>query len=140
MMQDLHNNIKVERSISPHQVSDNTAAVGEIHDLANVGAFEWAIGIGTLADADATFTVLVEDGDNSALSDNAAVADAFLLGTEAGASFIFSDDDQVRKIGYIGPKRYVRMTITPAANTGASDISAVGIKGHLRKPPVTSQS
>lgn len=140
MMQDLHNNIDVERSISPVQVTNNTAEVGEIHDLANVGAFEWVIGIGTLVDADATFTVLVEDGDNAVLSDNAAVADAFLLGTEAGASFTFANDDQVRKIGYIGPKRYVRMTITPASNTGLADISAVGIKTHLRKPPETSQS
>ena len=139
MMKDLHNNIQVERSISPHRTTANTAVVSQIHDLANCTAFEFVIATGTLADADATFTVLVEDGDNSALSDNAAVADGFLLGTEVGASFAFGDDDEVRKIGYIGPKRYVRMTITPAGNTGSADFSAVGIKSSTRKRPHSDQ-
>lgn len=63
-----------------------------------------------------------------------------LNGTEAGASFIFSDDEQVRKIGYIGAKRYVRLTITPVANAGNSDISATAILSHARKRPHSSQS
>jgi hypothetical protein len=62
-----------------------------------------------------------------------AVVDEQLLGTEAGASFIFSDDNAVRKLGYLGGKRYVRLTITPASNTGAWLVSAVAIKGTPRK-------
>lgn len=57
-----------------------------------------------MTDADATFTLLFEDGDDPALSDHAAVADGYLLGTEAVASFDFADDNEVRKIGYIGPR------------------------------------
>ncbi len=140
MQVDLFNNLEQRRLISPTRVTDNTAQVSQIIDLANRESALILIAIGTLADADATFTVLVEDGDNSALSDNVAVADAFLVGTEANAAFTFTNDDEVRKIGYIGPKRYLRLTITPAANAGNADISAVAILGGARVKPRSSES
>lgn len=136
MMYDFHNNFKLSRAISPVQVSDNTAQVSQIIDMQGYNSLEFAIAAGTLADSNATFTVLVEDGDNSSLTDNAAVADEFLLGTEAAASFVFSDDNVVRKIGYQGNKRYVRMTITPAGNASAADISVVAIQSVARTNPV----
>lgn len=124
---DLHNNILVSRGLSPVVAgTDNTAYVSQIIDTANFSATEFALMIGANTDADATFTVLVEDGDNSSLTDNAAVADAYLLGTEAGASFDYSDDNETRKIGYIGPKRYARVTVTPA-NNGAGNIYMAGV-------------
>lgn len=138
-MLDLMNNIEIRRAISPTRVTDNTAQVSQIIDLANAESLVFAIATGTLADADATFTVLVEDGNVSNLSDAAAVDDAFLLGTESGASFTFSNDDITRKIGYIGVKRYVRLTVTPAANTGNADLSAVAIVGRRRKLPKSTQ-
>ena len=138
-MRDLHNNIKQMRAISPNNTTDNTAMVSQIIDTASHDMLEFLIQTGTLADADATFTILVEDGDDSALSDNAAVADAYLLGTESGASLTFANDDEVRKIGYIGPKRYVRLTITPAANTGDAYISACAVLSGSRKLPHDSQ-
>ena len=128
-MEDLHNNIDIRRVISPVSVSDNTAQVGQIIDRQGFDSLEYAIATGSLADADATFTVLLEEGDNSALSDAAAVADAQLLGTEALASFIFSDDNKVFKLGYKGYKRYTRLTITPGANASAALISAIAILG-----------
>ena len=137
---DLHNAIDVRRAISPTRVSDNTAKVSQIIDRSNYESLEFVIGIGTIADADATFTVLVEDGDDSGLSDAAAVADASLFGTEAGAGFQFDDDDEVRKIGYKGVKRYVRLTITPANNTGNADLSAVAVLSGDRKGPQSSQT
>lgn len=126
MNRDLHNNIKISRGLSPVAAgTDNTPYVSQIVDTAGFNSTEFAILIGANTDVDATFTVLVEDGDNAALTDNAAVADAFLLGTEVAASFDFSHDNQTRKIGYIGPKRYVRVTITPA-NNAAGNIFIAG--------------
>jgi len=140
MRQDLHNNIQVLSVIDPYDHgTGDTAKVGEIIDRQDAQALEFIIQTGSLADADATFTVLVEDGDNSVLSDNAAVVDAELLGTEAGASFIFSDDNKVAKIGYLGNKRYVRLTLTPANNTGAVLVSACAILSSLRAAPNTTQ-
>lgn len=126
---DLYNNVKVSRAISPVSVSDNTAQVSQIIDRQGFYSLTFAIATGTLADADATFTVLVQHGDAASLSDAVDVADAELLGTEANASFTFASDDVVKKIGYIGSKRYVRLTITPANNTAAASIAAIAVLG-----------
>lgn len=140
MRQDLHDNIKVLSVFDPIDLgTGDTAKVGEIIDRQDAAALEFIIQTGSLADADATFTVLVEEGDISTMSDAAAVADADLLGTEASASFVFSDDNKIAKIGYIGAKRYVRLTVTPANNTGAVLISACAILGSLRGAPNTTQ-
>lgn len=137
-MHDLHNRIHVARAISPVSVADNTAQVSQIIDRKGFESIEFVILTGSLADADATFTVLVEDGDDSSLTDAAAVADAQLLGTEADASFLFSDDNKCFKIGYVGYKRYVRLTITPAANTSAALLAAVAVLGSPSNAPTSN--
>lgn len=123
----LYNNLRVFRALDPSSVADNTAQITEIIDMQNLKSCIFCIGIGSIADVDATFVVLVEDGEAANLSDNAAVADEFLDGTEVGAAPLFSDDDEVRKIGYHGPKRYVRLTLTPAANASAAFFSIVAV-------------
>ena len=132
----IHHDIQVKRAISPVSESGTTALVSQIIDTSGYDSLEFIIATGSIADADATFTVLVEDGDNSALSDNAAVADDFLVGTEAEASFTFASDNQVRKIGYKGSKRYARLTITPANNASAAVLSVVALLGHPNNAPV----
>lgn len=125
---DLFNSINLKRGISPYDHATGDAAVStEIIDMQPNSSLTFAIAAGSLADADATFTVLVEEGDASNLSDAAAVADADLLGTEALAAPLFSDDNKVFKIGYKGIKRYVRLTITPGANTGAALLCVIAI-------------
>jgi len=133
---DLHHNIHVARGISPAAATtDNTAWVSQIVDTQGYDSVEFLALIGNLADADATFAVLVEDGNAANLSDAATVASKFLLGGTANANFVFSDDDKVRKIGYIGDKRYVRVTITPANNTGNAFVAGVWVLGHPRSMP-----
>jgi len=135
---ELHNNVKLSRGISPTAAgTDNTAYVSQILDTANFQNNELGILIGTNTDADATFTVLIEEGAAANLSDASAVADADLLGTEAEASFDYSDDNETRKIGYIGAKRYIRATITPANNAaGNIYLSACWLQTGARKAPV----
>lgn len=140
-MRDLHNALSVRRAISPVSVADNTAQVGQIIDRRGFDSLEFLIATGSLADADATFVVQVDHGNQSDLSDGAAVLDEMLIGTEAAAGFQFDDDNEVRKIGYRGDKRYVRLTITPANNAGAALIAAVALLGHAaQQPPVQPQA
>ena len=143
-MRDAISNSLVKRALSPISgAGDNTAQVGQIIDHQGYDSAEYDILLGAIADADATFTVLLEEGDQSNLSDAAAVADADMvsqtLGTapETAASFAFNSDDQVRKLGYIGSKRYTRLTITPASNTGAWLVAACCRLGHPARKPVT---
>ncbi len=60
MLHDLHNNVKLSRAISPVSVTDNTAQVSQIIDTKDFQTLEFGILTGSLADADATFAVLVE--------------------------------------------------------------------------------
>lgn len=130
---DLHNTLSYERGISPiTQTNSDTAIVSQIIDMADKLALEFVIMTGGLTDANATFAVLVEDGDDSGLSDAAAVADEFLLpsdtGQEAAAGFTFADDNAIKKIGYRGIKRYVRLTVTPTGNdSGAAPVAVLAV-------------
>lgn len=140
MKSDLHNSIKLTLAEPPvAAVTDNTAYVSSILDTANFTQHEYAGILGTNTDADVSFTVLVEDGDNSSLTDNAAVADEHLLGVEA-MGLDFADDNKTFKIGYLGPKRYVRVTITPADNAaGNIFFAALWIQAGARKGPQSTQ-
>lgn len=134
-MRDLMNNIDVKRAISPVSVSDNTAQVSQIIDRKRADSLTFVIALGSIADADATFAVTMEDGDDSGLSDAASVAAADLIGTTTLAGFQYDSDNLCRKIGYRGAKRYVRMTITPTNNASAALMSAVAILGRLALRP-----
>jgi hypothetical protein len=137
-MRDLFNSVHPARCISPVSVADNTAQVGQIIDRKGYDSLTFLINLGSIADADATFTVLLEEGDAANLSDAAAVADADLIGTEALAGFTFADDNEVRKLGYRGNKRYVRPTITPANNASGALIGVIALLGHPMIAPTPS--
>lgn len=144
-MQDLHSFIYPKAIIPPVSVSNNTAQVSSVVDLAavlnlagnSVGAFdglELITAIGAIADTDATFTQSVEDSDDNITF--TAVADQFLIGTEAEASFAKANENTCKRIGYIGSKRYVRSTITPANNTSAAVFGQVAVPCFARSAAV----
>ena len=63
-MRDLINNLDLKRAISPAAATtDNTAWVSQIVDRRGYEAVMFAIVTGSLADADATFAVTMDDGD-----------------------------------------------------------------------------
>lgn len=126
-MKDNFNKIHPLRCISPVSVADTTAQVGQIIDKKGFESLTYVIATGSIADADCTFTVLLEESNDSGMSGAVAVDDADLLGTEVLAAFQFDDDNETRKLGYIGSKRYTRLTITPVANASAAVICAVAI-------------
>jgi hypothetical protein len=133
-MRDIANNLDLKRAISPQAArTDNTAIVSQVADLKGYDGCMLAINIGANTDANATFAVLIEDSDDN--STYAAVADEYLNGTEALAGFQFDDDNEMRKIGYNGIKRYVRATITPSGNdSGNIFVTAGWVLKPLRMP------
>lgn len=137
-MRDLFNQVTPKRCISPQSVADNTALVGEIIDRKGFESLTYLILTGSLGDAGAEFTALLEEGDAANLSDAAAVPDGDLIGTEALASFIQSDDNKCYKLGYKGSKRYTRLTITPTNNATAALIAATALLGHPANAPTVN--
>jgi hypothetical protein len=143
MRDNLHNNaFRVAITPLAAAVANNAAIVGNWIDRMGFEALTFGILTGTLADTDATFDVLVEEANAADQSDAAAVADIDLISQtdgvapEIAAGFNFDADTATRKIGYIGHKRYARLTVTPANNTGAAPIAALAVLSHASSRPV----
>jgi hypothetical protein len=135
-LKDIHHSTLAKVAIPPQASSDNTPVVGTIVDGLGFGGLEYIIQTGAQADNDATFTVLLEECDVSNCSDNAAVANANMLNTEAAVSWTTDvQANTVFMLGYTGGKRYTRMTITPASNSGANYFGAVAILGYPQYYP-----
>ncbi|MDB5415097.1 MAG: hypothetical protein JWR10_3432 [Rubritepida sp.] len=139
-MRDQVNRIHPVMGLAPlaAAITDNTAQVSAIIDRRGYEALTFLIATGILADVDATFAVTMDHGDASNLSDAVAVPAASMIGTLANASFTFANDGVLRKIGYAGDKRYARLTITPAANTGNAPLAIVALLGHPVLAPTSN--
>ena len=139
-VRDLMNNIHPVRVLSPQAArTDNTPIVGTVVDSLGYESVTYLINVGANTDSDSTFTVLLEESDVS--NDGfTAVADADLIGTEALAGFTAANDDnELRKLGYSGTKRYTRLTITPSGNdSGNIFVSAIGVLGHPALAPTSN--
>lgn len=140
MLRDLLHHQKPVPMIYPVSGGANdTASVSQVVDMQGYAGCLITVSLGALADVDATFTVLLEESATS--FSGAAVADGDMISQTAGtapetaAAFQFDDDNEVRQIDYIGNKRYIRLTITPASNTGAWLHSAVGMLYGARHNP-----
>lgn len=129
-MRELMEFVHYTHALAPQDIADDNAKVGSIIDLQGFEDCTFVIVTGTLGDAGATFAVLIEHGDDSGLSDAAAAPDTDLVGTEAGASFDQADDNATRKVAYVGPKRYVRLTVTATGVSGSANL--VGAIAALR--------
>lgn len=146
MNRDSLSSVQVKRAHSPYYYSADTAFMSEIIDTQGYDSLYFAIATGDLLDSNATFSVLMQESDNSDFSSASDVADDDMVsqtpGTapEAAAAFSYADDNEVRTIGYRGSKRYVRLYVTPSGNTG---VALLSITAHLSKAsqvPVTKAS
>ena len=139
---DLHNNIKVVRSISPVAVgTTGTGQTGKIVDAAGYQGVEIITSFGAITSTAAVFTVTVKEGD--ATGSMTSVADAALLGTEAGAGLAAavrtsgSTKNVSKRVGYIGAKRYVQVNIKSTA-TAATPVAADVVLSHPVDAPVAT--
>lgn len=126
MKRDLMNSIHPVVAIAPQVVTDGSSLVSAAIDVRGYKSVTFIILLGTLTDADATWTVTVHEGSTSTQSAHTAVADADLIGTEALAGFTFEDDGECKKIGYKGDEDYVSIEIdNGTANTGNAPIAVL---------------
>ena len=140
-MRDLYNNIEGRVGLSPLAVAsaNNDPLVSAIIDMRGFKSMTFLVALGIMVDAAFTTVVLLEHGDDSGLSDNTAVPDSQMDPTEAIMAFDQADDSSVRKMGYVGEKRYVRLTITPSDNTGDLPIAIIALMGDPDERITTAQ-
>lgn len=137
-MRDITNQLHLQPAFAPKDaVTDGTAQVSSTCDRKGYDAVMLAMITGTLTDADAVWSVLIEDSPDD--STYTAVADEYLNGTEALAGFTFADDGECRKIGYCGNQRYVRATVDDTtANTGNLFLAGVWVLGEPSRQPTAN--
>lgn len=125
---DMHNNILQKPALNPQAIATDTTTAGVIIDTQGFESVEFIIQSATITDG--TYTPLIEEGDASDLSDASAVADADLLGTEAAAAFAAADDNEAKRVGYKGQKRYVRLSLVSAGTSTGGTLAAIAVLGH----------
>ena len=128
---DIYNQIEPSVSVAPQFVNSNTTLTGTGVDLRGFEGCLILLPAGAIAGSSSAniYTPEVQESDSSDTGFT-AVADANLIGTEAAAVHNGGTDSTVKKIGYIGTKRYVRVVITTTAfTTAGGNIGALVVKG-----------
>lgn len=110
--------------------TDNTALVATV-TRSYEDSSTLVLVLGGVADADATFTLAVTESDDNITYSTAAAAS--YNGTLTGVDF--ADDNTCHVVSYFGKKKYWRLTVTPANNTGAINMGILKISGHQRIQP-----
>lgn len=132
MEKDLHNNIDDRVALVEQAIAADTLVDGEIIDTQGFESLEYVVQVGTITTGVVGF--IIQEGDDSGLSDAANVPAAETLGSLTG--FIVTDDDATKRVGSIGKKRYQRFSILPDDSAAIDFISAVAILGHPHTAPV----
>lgn len=106
--------------------SDNTAMVfpsgSTGFDTRDNEAINVILTANTLADADATFATTISESDTTNGS-YTAVASTELSAALSTLNFVFSEDNTAKQLSLKPTKRFVRVTVTPSSNSGASAFS-----------------
>lgn len=131
---DLYSNIKVENALDVTSISSDTNTDGEIIDVEDFRGITFLLRSGTITDG--AYTVTLRHGDDSGLSDAADVSSDDVLGS---ISFADTDDNTVKRIGYIGKKRYVQMRVVSTGTTSGGSFNGNVIKSVPNSAPVANQ-
>ena len=131
-MRDLHHSIGTSTALAPQTIT-TSAVNGVIIDVSGFDSLSFVVTSGTVTDG-TSYTASLTEGDASDLSGGTTVAAGDILGTLP--VFAATDDNVTKRCGYVGNKRYVRLTLTPAGATSGGVFSAVAVKGHPASAPV----
>lgn len=128
MEYDIHNTTLEVVAVASTEFTANAAQVGPIIDTEGFDALEFILHASVYNNG--TFTVTLEDGDDPALVDAAAVSAELVLGSAVLTG------NGVSRIGTISKKRFVRATITGSGiTTGTTLCGLVGAFQHARYNP-----
>tara|TARA_R110000824_G_scaffold47353_3_gene134938 strand:+ start:4466 stop:4861 length:396 start_codon:yes stop_codon:yes gene_type:complete len=130
-MRDLYSNVKTVEAFVIAAISSDTTTAGVEVDLLKYDSCLFVAQAGTVTDG--TYTPLIQESDTSG-SYSGSVADTDLIGTEAAA--VLSATSDIKKIGYKGSKRYVKLSYVSASTTSGGTVGASAILGNPSDAPV----
>lgn len=121
-------------------INSDTTTTGAIIDTAGFdGGIVFDI-LSTVYNA-GTYTPLLEESDDSGMSGATAIADANLIGTEAGAviSAVSASGANLASIGIFGTLRYVRLSIVSDTSTTTTIVAtATGAPNLVPSPDLSA--
>lgn len=128
---DLKNNIKIVNALNIASISTNTTTVGVEVDTQGFESVTFEVITG--ARTDGTVTPLIQETDTSG-SYSGSVDDDNLVGLEADAAL--SVQHSRSRVGYIGTKRYVRLSLVSTSVTTGLTAGASAILSDAKRLPV----
>lgn len=134
---DLSSVLKPAIALNTSTIASDTTTDGNTIDMQGYNSIMFTLITGTRTAG--TLTPLIEESDTGAFTgEETAVADDDLVGTEAAAALSAAND--ISKIGYIGKKRYVRLTIVSTGSTDAFVVTGSAILGDGQSDPQSDQT
>jgi hypothetical protein len=128
---DLHSNVKQVVALIPTVLGATGAITGAIIDRQGYGGVEFIPIYGSITTTGTVVTATLKEGDVTGTL--TSVADADLLGTEtlaslaAGARVAGTGKEVAKRVGYIGSKRYVQLTLAGTGTTSAGVVAAAAV-------------
>jgi hypothetical protein len=130
---DISSSIAYDSAFNTAAIATDTTTNGEIIDTLGYQSLDFAVLSGTLTDG--AYTITLEDGDAANLSDASTVASTSLVGSLP--AFADTEDNTVKHVGYVGKKRYVRLSIVSTSTSSGGTFSAVALKGNAASRPTS---
>lgn len=118
--------LRNELALDVQAITSNTTTAGNIINAAD---FDHGVNFTAFSGVhtDGTYDILIEHGDAANLSDAAAVPDEQLTGQDPTSSTApeaqaqIDAADEIKKIGYVGAKAFVRLSfVSTSVTTGAT--------------------
>ena len=139
---DLHSNIKALSALIPTALGTTGANAGAIIDRQGYGGVEFLATYGSITTTGTVVTAVVKEGDVTGTL--TSVADADLVGTEAlaslaaGARVAGTGKEVTKRVGYIGTKRYVQISLNGTGVTSAGVVAATALLHSPEVAPVSN--
>lgn len=128
---DLKNNIKSLNALNIQAITTNATTAGVEIDTQGFDSVTFEIITG--ARTDGTVTPLIQESDVSG-SYSGSVADDDLIGLEADAALSAAQSRSI--IGYVGKKRYVKLSLVSTVVTSGLTAGASAFLGSAKHNPV----
>ncbi len=142
-MRDSYSNMRAVRTVSPVAVgTTGTGQTGKPVDRSGFEGVTIVADYGSITATNATFTLVVKEGD--ATGSLTSVANSDLIGTESAAGVgatatrtSGTSKNVSKRIGYIGNKKYVSADIVSTV-TAAVPVAATVVLTHPKHAPATA--
>ena len=121
--------LKVIKALNIVTITANTTTAGNSIDTKGFGSLTFSVELG--ARTDGSFLPLIQDSDDNV---NFVSASQSLIGTEAEA--LLNSANTCKTIGYIGKKRYVKLSLVSSGVSSGATATANAILSDADSNPV----